>query len=697
MRAPGSIGLGTASTMSNAPKSPDPGTEAVPREEAPTPSPGPGATRERPIRPMLEGCFTGLAVMVASLIAVTGLWQASIAEYQRGLRENLVRLAESAAAVIDPALHQSLVSPEQVDSQAYLEAVAPLRAMIERMEGVAFMYTYVADGQKIRFVLDAAYPGDHDGDGIEDRSMLWEVYEDADPVMEAALGMGSRVAMSGATDSPYTDKWGTFVSGFAPIRDVDGRTIGGVGVDMNAEDYLESVALVRRAAMLGLLPAFGAAVCVGLMVWDQRRGVLATHTKLREQARMLEAQTRELELARQTAESSNVAKGSFLANMTHELRTPLTAILGYTELLERDAGLTGEPGGWIRALRRSGEHLLSLINDVLDYSKVEAGKMRVERIAFDPEEALEDVRMLMAERASSSRLHFAVEWVGARPTRITGDPTRLRQIVINLVSNAIKFTSSGSVLVSASVEGGASGGHTLRIEVKDTGIGMSPQEMDRLFRPFTQADASMSRRFGGTGLGLSISRELARLMNGDLTVRSEKGKGSVFLLLIEAGEVEWPNEQSATTETTRQRVDEGGSPDGVLSGRRILLAEDGVDNQRLACHHLRRAGAEVLVANNGREAVEIAAQERGTLTLVLMDMQMPEMDGYEATRALRARGMTLPILALTAHATPEDSNLCMASGCNAFVSKPFTRASLIEACRSWAAAGDTTDPESRAA
>jgi signal transduction histidine kinase/ActR/RegA family two-component response regulator len=646
---------------------------------------------------VLEGCFTGLAVLVASLIAVTGLWQASISEYQRGLRENLVRLAESAAAVIDPELHQSLVSPEQMDSGAYLEAVAPLRAMMDRMEGVAFMYTYVADGQKVRFVLDAAYPGDHDGDGIEDRSMLWEVYEDADPVMEATLGMGSTVARSGATDSPYTDRWGTFVSGFAPIRDGDGRTIGGVGVDMSAVDYLESVALVRRAAMLGLLPAFGAAVCVGLMVWDQRRGVLATHTKLREQARMLEAQTRELEAARQTAESSNVAKGSFLANMTHELRTPLTAILGYTELLERDAGLTGEPGGWIRALRRSGEHLLSLINDVLDYSKVEAGKMRVERIAFNPEEALDDVRMLMAERASSSRLHFAVEWVGARPSKITGDPTRLRQIVINLVSNAIKFTSSGSVLVLASIEGDGSGGHALRIEVKDTGIGMSPQEMDRLFRPFTQADASMSRRFGGTGLGLSISRELARLMNGDLTVRSEKGRGSVFLLVIEAGEVEWPTEQTAPQETTRPRANDAGSLDGVLSGQRILLAEDGVDNQRLACHHLRRAGAEVLVANNGREAVEIATQERGTLTLILMDMQMPEMDGYEATRALRARGMTLPILALTAHATPEDSNLCMASGCNAFVSKPFTRVSLIEACRSWAEAGDTSDPESRAA
>jgi signal transduction histidine kinase/ActR/RegA family two-component response regulator len=657
------------------------------------------------VRPALEGVVTGVSVLAAALIAIMGLWTASMEAYKREMKQSLMRLAEGAAALVDPDLHARIRSPEQMDSPLYELAVAPLRAMQSRTRGVQYIYTFVEDEGDIRFVLDAAGPGDQDGDGVEDRALVWEHYENPDPATHIVLEPVAGRTMCAASDEPYTDKWGTFISGFAPILNGAGQPVGGVGVDMNAQEYLDQVATMRRVALYGLLPAFGASACVGLMVWDQRRRVVSAHSALRrqtmelaEKSDALERQAHELEAERERAEAASRAKGAFVANMTHELRTPLTAILGYTELLEGDRRLDAESARWVRTVKRSGEHLLTLINDVLDYSKVEAGKMRVELIDADPAAILEDVRLLMAEPASTKGLRLEVEWTTPAPAQIRTDPTRLRQILFNLVGNAIKFTAAGTISVQASVDAGGTSGHRLVVRVSDTGIGMNDEVIRRLFKPFTQADASMSRRFGGTGLGLSICKELARLMGGDVSVESRPGAGSTFTLQVEAGPLAAPLaapdapvlEAGDARQPATTSADEAPSEGRSLAGMRVLLVEDGPDNQRLATHHLTRAGADVTVAENGQIALDATESQR--FDLILMDMQMPVLDGYQATRALRRRGSTIPIIALTANARVEDSNLCLAAGCDDFVAKPFTRRSLIEVCCRWKGRGSGDAP-----
>lgn len=636
---------------------------------------------ERPIRPVLEGVLTGLSVLAASLLAIAGLWRAAIDEYKHALNEDLVHVAEAAAATVDVELHATLRHPSQLDTSAYARAVAPLKAILGRVEDVTYIYTFVADGHDIRFVLDAATPGDHDGDGVEDRARLWERYDTPDPAMGRALGLGGRTPISVGSGRPYRDKWGVFVSGYAPLFDAEGRPAGAVGVDVRADEFIASMNVARRAAFFGLLPAIGASVCVGLMVWDQRRGVLAAHLRLR-------AQTKELDEARRAAEAASMVKGAFMANMTHELRTPLTAILGYAEVLERERSTDEEAAEWTRALRRSAEHLLGLINDVLDYSKIEAGKMRAESIECSPARIFDDVRLLMAERAASKGLALTVEWRGDAEARAVTDPTRVRQILLNLVGNAIKFTESGSVTLTGTLEPGA-GGRRLVARVADTGIGMSEEQCSQLFRPFTQADASMSRRFGGTGLGLCISRELARLLGGDLTVASRPGRGTTFELTAMVGAPR-PDAQAGPV----VRAVECG--EGALRGMRVLVVEDGVDNQRLVRHHLSRAGAEVTTAENGEVALRLLRDPARRFDIVLMDMQMPVMDGYEATRRARRAGFDLPIIAMTANAHLGESATCLGAGCDDFVAKPFSRATLIEVCLRWRAGRGASMTRSRA-
>ena len=673
---------------------------------------GTGDARGSPVHPKIEGACTGLAVFAAAIIAIVGLWTEAVAEHRRGLRENLIRVAEAAASVVDTSLHDQIHDPEQLDTADYLEAIAPLRHMLARLSGVKYIYTFTEDAEGIRFVLDAATPGDHDGDGIEDRAGVWELYEDPDPAMRLVLGSPGERPIAVASEEPYTDKWGTFVSGFAPLLDRFGRPKGGVGVDMDAADYLQRIGAMRRAALYGLLPAFGASACVGLIVWDQRRRVMLAHAALEQQTIELAAQTRtleqqaaELDAERAKAEAASRAKGAFVANMTHELRTPLTAILGYSEMIQRERELDPEASQWVGTVRRSGEHLLTLINDVLDYSKVEAGKMRIELLECDPAALFEDVRLLMAERAQSKGISLEVRWTTPPPTKIRTDPTRLRQILINLVGNAIKFTPAGAVRIEGKVQRGGPTGHRLTASVVDSGIGMSKDQLATLFRPFTQADASMSRRFGGTGLGLSISHELACLLGGELSVESQLGKGSTFRVVVDAGPIQPGVATSApgskSDPESRSEPEPGHTlqpetaPTRPLEGVAILLVEDGLDNQRLASHHLVRAGARVVVAENGE--VALSRCESDAFDVILMDMQMPVMDGYEATKRMRKLDIRAPILAITANAGSPDSNQCLVVGCNDFVPKPFTRDALINACVTWAKRGNASNPRQRAA
>jgi signal transduction histidine kinase len=420
---------------------------------------------------------------------------------------------------------------------------------------------------------------------------------------------------------------------------------------------------------------------------------LAFNRKLAEELQqqynvVLESQRQAMEELYAAAESATRAKSEFLANMSHEIRTPMTAILGYVDFL---AGQLDQPEHLeaLNIIRRNGDHLLTVINDILDLSKIEAGKFQVERRACSPAAVAAEVVSLMRVRARGKGLGLELEFAGPLPETVLTDMARLRQILLNLVGNAVKFTETGSVRIIVRLADRDGLEPRLVYEVVDTGIGITAAQIDSLFRPFQQAEASTSRKFGGTGLGLAISKRLATFLGGDINVRSEPGEGSTFALTIDPGPLagvallEHPSEAIAAPAASPAR----GRPLPRLDCR-ILLAEDGVDNQRFISFLLKKAGAEVTTVENGRKAMEMALASfpgwgrrhddlRLPFDVILMDMQMPVMDGYEATRRLRDEGYAGPIIALTAHAMADDRQKCLGAGCDDYATKPIDRAALL--------------------
>jgi PAS domain S-box-containing protein len=412
------------------------------------------------------------------------------------------------------------------------------------------------------------------------------------------------------------------------------------------------------------------------------RSLLDTRSQIEEQTMVLQLRNDELNEARKKAVQAMRYKSDFLANMSHEIRTPMTSILGYSSILLE--GLRDDPNlsGAAQTIQRNGEYLLELINDILDLSKIEAGALRVEALSCSPTQIVGDVVNLMQVRADSKQLTLRVQYEGALPEQFQTDPTRLRQILVNLMGNAIKFTEQGEVrLVVRGVPGETS---YLNFEVHDTGIGMTSQQLGKLFQPFVQADGSTTRKFGGTGLGLSISKRLSELLGGTLTVCSAPGKGSVFTLSIKSGTTDPTAWQAPVSLPEAEKPTKKPLPEVAREIKlpyRILLAEDGPDNQRLINYFLTRAGATVTLADNGWIALNVVREglARGEVfDCVLMDVQMPVMDGYQATMELRRERYTGPIIALTANAMTHDRQLCLDAGCDDYATKPIDRVKLLE-------------------
>ena len=381
----------------------------------------------------------------------------------------------------------------------------------------------------------------------------------------------------------------------------------------------------------------------------------------------LQRQTNE----KQNAEHASETKNLFLANMSHEIRTPLNAILGFSEILSDPQLSPADRAHYAAIIKRTGSSLTSIINDILDVSKVEAEQLEVELKTFSLHQLISDLQAVLRMRCEEKGIQLSFTQKGEIAEIIQSDPVRLRQILSNIIGNSIKFTDRGSVGVIYEVVQS-----NLVFTVHDTGAGISGEQMNRLFRPFSQGDDSVRKKYGGTGLGLLISQRLAQLLGGDVSLTdSGKERGSTFVIRVHYA----PMQIAEPDPSTSKKVIHDAS---VLKDKKILIVEDSVDNQLLAQLYLTRSGATVDFAENGQLGVEKAMSQ--AYDVVLMDIQMPIMDGYSATRELRKQGFRSPIVALTGYAMKEDQQRCFDAGCDDFLAKPFDRKSLVECVAKYA-------------
>jgi signal transduction histidine kinase/DNA-binding response OmpR family regulator len=450
------------------------------------------------------------------------------------------------------------------------------------------------------------------------------------------------------------------------------------------------VPVIAASAMAGSSQGIGASASImlfALFLLVQGRHLHRDFVEAIANAELLEARADAMdearvraEAAQEAADKANATKSEFLANMSHELRTPMTAILGYAELLEAGTVPEAERHAAALVIRRNGGHLLRILNDILDLSKLEAGKMTLSLAPCALADVLAEVESLMGGRARERGLRFEVVLETPTPATITSDATRLRQILFNLVGNAIKFTNAGKVTVRVWYQGSSNPTRgQLRIDVVDTGVGMTPEQTQDLFEAFQQVDTSAVRRFGGTGLGLCISRRLARMLGGDIVVSSAPDEGSTFRVDLPVAGVSEERRKvlSEAPASAPMRTESKGR----LQGVRVLLAEDSPDIQGFVSVILRGAGAEVVAVSDGQAAFDAAleAEKAGsTFDVVMMDMQMPVLDGKQATSRLRAAGYTAPIVALTASSMSGDREQCIAAGCDGYLSKPIRVATLVD-------------------
>jgi signal transduction histidine kinase/CheY-like chemotaxis protein len=665
-------------------------------------------------------CALLLIGTVATLSSIL-IWQDHCAQ-RDALREAALVAGRAVAEVLEPyVLLNDADSMKTVLATALGDKCMEVAWIVGR-DGQTLVRTSKDDGPPIdieRFRHAAADPRNAQIETIDEQVVaIVPIWEQVDDVIGVESNASRRPLLLGHVFLLYTQKYieRALVNGIL--------TSAVVSVVVLAVGFAATLVLIRRLVnpIVELADA-----AKGIAAGDLSRraredaagevGVLAgsfNHMadSLSQYTRGLEGlvteRTAALADALRRAESAAEAKTQFLANMSHEIRTPMTAILGYTDiLLEQSYGRQAQEP--LAVIKRNGEHLLQIINDILDLSKIEAGRVQMERLSFSPLQMLAEVKSLMRVRAESKHLSLKVEFASEIPERVESDPTRVRQILINLVGNAIKFTEAGGVklvlrlfgpgsaevddalrrssIASASGEAAgrpapADGESYLQFEVVDTGIGMSSAQVTNLFQPFYQADSTMSRRFGGSGLGLIISRRLAEMLGGTVLAESELGKGSAFRFIMPVGRLEGVARiQHPSIEAVHDVPPPPARVQSVsLAGRRILLAEDGPDNQRLIDVVLRKAGAQVTIAENGQVAVDCVrtAQANGkAFDVILMDMQMPVLDGYGATGQLRNMGYDGPIIALTAHAMSGDREKCLAAGCSGYATKPLNRQQLL--------------------
>ncbi|MDL2253147.1 response regulator [Ruminococcaceae bacterium OttesenSCG-928-I18] len=573
---------------------------------------------------------SALAVLFLA-VYVNSLMRDAMTMLAYNTEERLLAVARSATDLVSVEELEEFQVPEDMEQPLYSEIKARLSAFSAESN---VMYTYymrdLGTGQ-YQFIVDNDY------------DPAWMVGLESDPVdAEPAplSAMGGVAAVSDVGD--YSDNWDGILAAYAPVYDANGEVAAIVGVDISDEQIVQTQKNVKTLSyvLLGAMATVMASGFLGFFLYKRK-------------ARLSQA--------------ANLAKGQFLSRMSHEIRTPLNAIIGLCRMAQNSDD-PAKKQEHLQNISISSTHLLHLVNDILDLSKIEEGKLELDVVPSVTQEELDKIAVIMAPQVAAKNQNFTMRVAPGVPEYVYCDNHHLRQIIVNLLSNAVKFTpENGQITLDLCLLDERGDDIECEFKIRDSGIGIAPEQIEKLFDPFEQGDGSTTRKYGGSGLGLAIAKQLVELMNGHIHVQSTPGKGSVFTFTV------WIKRAKDAQKELERETEKTEMPD--LSGKRILLVEDSQINQMIAEDMFVSLGAEIDTAQNGSEGTQQYLRNPSAYDLILMDIQMPVMDGYEATKVIRTsdapNAQTIPIIAMTANVFKEDIDKAKACGMDGHLGKPF--------------------------